>query len=349
MKDWPNPLFSLPDVRFDYGEQIKAAMLNFTMPPGHTTLDRLTETANAVLNSQRAQIIDTSELATKAVAQMVEQMQAPAIALQESIQRMLGELPPLNQVQQTIKILPSAAFFQSLPTLTSVTETYDQVLATLVQAQAEEQAGVQVLDDADFKFVANYLAARLFRDFASVDQRVRSAVITNSLKGFVNSSEFLESVEQAATNSAVVKRRWHILEKGLHHQRRRDYVVSIPVLMPQFEGLLADTLILRSLVERDGTKLYELDPATGARRPNKKGGPIEVNGLNALITKSNYAGSPELGFLADHVSNRLCGQRNGVLHGANTTYGNAKLSVSLSVLIATMIDAITELESVAQN
>jgi hypothetical protein len=125
----------------------------------------------------------------------------------------------------------------------------------------------------------------------------------------------------------VISRRLRIVEKALDAHNRRDYLVSIPLFFTQIEGILGDYLVYKGIVTKRHGKLLD-------KNAN------EVQGIIQLINCSNSTGRPSnLKYVESALKDdKLSNKRNAILHGRNYSYGNAKLSTRILLLLWVLID-----------
>ncbi len=172
-----------------------------------------------------------------------------------------------------------------------------------------------------------------------VDARIRNAVVTNRLSRLTRNDEFRTDLERLFNSSSVLKRRWPIVEKALLAHQERNYTVSIPTLLAQVEGTFTDALILMSLVVRVNGKICERD-SSGNPKLDKNGKPIQLRGLKGkvdLLKRRLNASDLEdeylLEALASFFTSYLISERNDIMHGKSISYGKAKLSIQLVLII----------------
>lgn len=232
--------------------------------------------------------------------------------------------------QNTVKIaanpiefnlnLDIGRFFDNLPDFTVIAE---RLVAYGKAADALEEGG--------FSFLLRYWTlgdiAR-FVEIGSISPRVRSAVTTNRLLALTRSDEFINELEQLFNESTILRRRWKVLEQAIIAHKDRQYILSIPVLLAQVEGIFSDALVLKNLVVRVNGQLCAKD-ITGMPRLDRRGRPIQLHGLGQKVQNSDLQNEDILQGLAEFFVDYLVPERNGILHGNLTNYARAKLSVQL--------------------
>lgn len=214
----------------------------------------------------------------------------------------------------------TGAFFENLP----------DILELHRRAEEELEQVISVLHGAGYSLLNHWLLSSLFRlvGIDQVDNRVRSAVVTNRLLGITRRQGFFDEIRLRFSESSVLSRRWRVIEQALIAHRNRHYAISIPTLLAQIEGIFTDALVLKGTVKQDNGKLYARDPS-GALKLNKNGDPIELHGLRLKVKHSDLQDEPLLHDLARFFTDYLVKGRNDILHGRIVDYDKAKLSVQL--------------------
>jgi hypothetical protein len=83
-----------------------------------------------------------------------------------------------------------------------------------------------------------------------------AVLVTLALLTLTRSEEFAAELKERVLGSSVLEHRWEIVEQALDARRRREYLLSIPPLLAQIEGVIADALVLKNLAVPVGHKLY---------------------------------------------------------------------------------------------
>jgi len=221
--------------------------------------------------------------------------------------------------------------FASLPN----TAEWEELLKESAEANlAFAQAG--------YSFINHLVSYSSIRQFASINTKVRSAVITNSMAAKTRSKEFEQHLQQLFEQSSVLLCRWPIVVQAIHAHRQRDYYVSVPALLAQVEGIIGDALILKNLIHREGNHLYIIE--NGVIKRGRDGNRVEAKGLHSLIQQSRWKDDEVLQGVADLITTQLAGERNGIMHGRRVNYGKAKLSVQGLLLLLVLTTMFTDLE-----
>jgi hypothetical protein len=190
--------------------------------------------------------------------------------------------------------------------------------------------------------------ARKFYKAAQVDPKVRHAAITNRVLALTRSAEFEEELRYGFEHSSLLRSRWEIVQLGLKSHCRREYLLSIPALLAQIEGILADMLVAESAVVRRKGKLYAAD-TNGKIRRGKKGKEIEIHGLGQLVQNSRLQNDELLKGVASYIADRLVPERQPILHGRNVKYGSPKRSTQLLLVLWILAVELLDLEDEQPN
>jgi len=216
-----------------------------------------------------------------------------------------------------------------------------RVLAAQFEAFEEENGAIRQAGLAD---LVNPLPAYLFRGVRRVDQRVRTAWLTNQVLHFSRTDEFAEEIEHAFSGSVVLARRWPVIAEALDAHRSRRYLLSIPPLLAQTEGVVGDALVLRGIVRPAAGKLYVLD-SKGKRARDAKGKFIMISGAHDLANRSKQLDHETLQSVADYITTIFVGNRNPILHGRKPAYSSPKLSVQSLLALLFLAEAVSEFEA----
>jgi hypothetical protein len=289
----------------------------------------------AIANSINSMVADAMQSTTAAITNMANGYTSIVKGLVDGTRLLDFSFPTLAL----------SSFFDSLPSISSIVSDLSGALESVSRVIESEKRGRSVLDASGYLLLTAYYTPSAFRDFDQVPTRVRSAVITNALRQATVEAEFVEDLRKRFTTSSLLRKRWPIVDRAIHMHRNRDYYLSIPPLLAQFEGMLCDLLCARSLVKRNGDRYYVLDASGQQFKRNKNGGMIPINGLGSLVDNSGYQNHVVLQDFAGFISQSLCRERNAILHGRNVRYNKAKLSTSLIFLIATLVIEIESIEA----
>ena len=228
--------------------------------------------------------------------------------------------------------IDTSRFFAALPDFTELEEAFEEI-----------RKGEETLRETGYGFLYTKSSIRFVRQFADVDPKELQALITDKLVQETQETKFQEELHTLFQQSSVLRSRWEIIIQALGAHRRKEYFLSIPALLPQVEGIIGDMLILRNLIEKQGHQLYKKE--NGKIKINDKGDPVPARGLKNLIDHSHLKDDPDLHAVADFITERLLGDRNGVLHGRSVDYGTARLSVQALLVIREIAKVLVDLEN----
>src|SRR5690349_4201434 len=115
--------------------------------------------------------------------------------------------------------------------------------------QWEETRQAEVaLEVSGYGFSAHLWEAAFVIGFARVSPKVRAESVTNKLLALTRSREFAEALTSSIKSSPILMRRQRVILRAFEAHKERDYVVSVPLLLSQLEGIVGDMLRLRGLV-----------------------------------------------------------------------------------------------------
>lgn len=217
----------------------------------------------------------------------------------------------------------------------------------LMRAFEEARLGDEVLREADFGFsdVLWTIAYRrtLARTNAAPNSKNAQAAVTNRLLAVTRSEWFVEDVAETFASSSLLAKRWRVVGSAIGAHASRDYALSIPVLMAQVEGALADAMMLKDLVVKEGNAYYLVGEDGGPKR-GKKDRRLPPVTLGAVRSNADLREGTELGAAAEFIANSLVQRRNEVLHGRDVGYARAKLSVQALLVLTVVAEAVARLE-----
>ena len=209
--------------------------------------------------------------------------------------------------------------------------------ATFEDLRRTQRRGKAMLDETGYGFAGHALLSTVFAYLEEIDPQVRAAVATRDFLAYTRSEDFEHALRASFEESIMLRRWWRIIDRALAAHRQRDYVLSIPPLLAQVEGAIADALILKGTVVPIGKKLYAKEP-NGTIKRNRKGERIAIHGASELLKRSGFKDHAVLKGIAEVMTDKVLQERNSILHGRRTSYGTAKLSnqalLMLSILSA---------------
>src|SRR5258708_37293419 len=104
---------------------------------------------------------------------------------------------------------------------------------------------------------------------------------------------------------------WRVAARALGVPPRRDYLLSIPPLLAQVEGCIADALILKDIAVSKSGKLYKREH--GRLKLDKHGKPVELHGAGQLIHHADFQRHPVLQDMVTLMTTQLIDHRNAIL------------------------------------
>lgn len=253
-----------------------------------------------------------------------------AINVEPILPRIFESVMGVKGITPSLSTWLGNAWFDALPKPGSFVTLFPD-LADLFRQQPVRTKAEQVLDASGYLFTIALWEPTFVLEFASIDPRVQPAVATTKLLHVTCSAEFTDELQAMVQNSALMRRREAAIMAALRAHQDRNYIVSIPLLFMQLEGILADVLILKGEVVEIKGKLYRCGPD---RQPilimGKKGlQRVEIRGLSELVDWSGYKDHPELDLTAILITKDLARERNKILHGRMKAYAQAKRSVRI--------------------
>lgn len=177
------------------------------------------------------------------------------------------------------------------------------------------------------------------REFYDDTSQSRPTQVTKCLHLMTSNEEFVAKLLSMIRASPKIRSHGRAVEAGISAHASRNYLLSIPALLPQVEALTMKLLNRERYIKwsRSRRAWCETDPKTGKFRCDKKGNPIRVNGLGSLdgvITRIENNPLPVgLPFLNKGVS----GYRNAVMHGRLVKYDRPRESSRLVLLVLLLV------------
>jgi hypothetical protein len=249
-------------------------------------------------------------------------------ALATAADRLRPSTVPLGALDG-IRLPDISRIFRSLPDPEQIREGAQRL-----------QAGAETLGSLGYGFTIDMWAPSFVAQVGRGELSRRA--LHDSFREHTREGSFAEEMRHRFQESARLRRRWAIVGAALEAHRRREYVLSIPPLLAQLEGLVTDLLLLRGQAVVLGRKVVAKD--AGSLRKGRDGKPIVLKGLDAKIRTSGFESMAEVRMGAEFVLNQLAPARNAILHGNRTTYGSAKLSVQLLLLIWIYAEVVVAVE-----
>lgn len=232
-------------------------------------------------------------------------------------------------------------FFQGLSVITSIAqwgfpERWEQLRR---DRRAELLLDTQLgfLNDFTEDVIADLVDEAPFRS-----RQQQRAYITRQLYRLTASQEFWNELQKELHLSPTSRRRLPILSSAHKAHQRRDFVLSVPALLAQMEGLLASVACEKRVIrwDRRTQKWYFVDGKTGKYRLRpkwKRGKKVlerdTVQGLQGLTRGDGSSAAPSIFNTVSHIRGGEAEMRNRILHGTHTTYGRTSRHSSKLLLI----------------
>ncbi|MCD4686196.1 MAG: hypothetical protein K8S97_09690 [Anaerolineae bacterium] len=299
---------------------------------GPIPFDKFRDQTAIFIRETSSKLVDTFVGPMQDIVQdFVQQVLAAQTVLAEAFENLSNAVrdafkPVVDHINDEFSRM-GGPFFESLPVVTEIAESIERAAS-----------GAETITLGGYSFVLHDLTVRYvasFSDYLHVPSRVRGAVVTNKLLAVTRSSSFIEDMRVIFTTSPLLRRRWHIVQLAWKAHFRREYALAIPALFAQIEGVFGDLLIIRGRGVRRGGEMFIR---------TKKDRWAKVSGLQNLVEYSKLKREPLFIEAIDFMLNQLIPDRNAILHGGNTKYGRAKLSVQLVFLLFFLSHVVIDLE-----
>jgi hypothetical protein len=267
--------------------------------------------------------------ATKSVQNMID--------MQDAIRNATANMfvPQLKDIFPTLQ---TGVLFDSLPRINyaqfALPPNFGELLERMRERIQRGEDGRAVLADMNEPWLTALFDATEFADFLNLEEEERRLAIDEKLAQVFAEEDFKTDLQSLVESSELTRPRWRIINRAIDAHLAGDYLCSVPLLLPQLEGMFADLLHIKNLVVRQNGKVYEIDPATGQPRLNVKGKQIAVPGLQRLVELSQFPTTPGLVDFAGFVIDHTCGFRNGTLHGSDLAYDTVQNSNRTALQLA---------------
>lgn len=316
------------------------------MPAAHELLQPLYEPALASIPGMAAAAAERSVL-----EETLAGLGGAAMGIGLSVEQMKEFANAASDIRSFTLGMEPGWFMELLPDLNLVTQAIERI---------REAEGEDALEANDFGF-ASYLVPREFLiGLASIALPARGLDITSHLTSLTTEASFREELREKMSQSDTLARRWPIVDRALKAHCEDDYFLSIPALLPQVEGAMADALTLKGTVIVVEGKLYWKDPDTGnakvSKKGRRKGEPIQITGGKQLLQNQPLREHPILQGVADVLAanvlkdkndkkDKMFDDRNLILHGNSVDYNKAELSTRALLVLLTVAPEITAFEA----
>jgi len=224
---------------------------------------------------------------------------------------------------------------EPLPDLSPMIKLFDEAI----------DEGEAALDEGGYGFAVQLFTERYLASLAWIAQNVRSASVANKLAAYTRKPEFREQLRSRIEQADVLKRRWAIIDRALHAHSSKDYILSIPALLPQVEGAMRDSLLLKGSLVSKGGKLYRKDLSGSGLKLDKNGMPIEIHGAQMMLQGNPLKDHRLLHMVSEVLTTGLIAERNDILHGKNVRYNKARLFLRALLILPAIAPDIAAFEA----
>lgn len=206
------------------------------------------------------------------------------------------------------------------------------------------QEACDILTEAGYGFLTPVWNVLVIAKYATASSKLRQANITKVLVRLTRHDDFGSNLGNTMQGSSLLAKRWPIVAKAYEAHKRGEYLLSIPPLLAQVEGVLTDLMILRNEIAPKRGKFYAKGD-DGNIKVNKRGDLVEVQTLGSKIDHSRFNDHDLLNEVKHLFLNHLIKERNAILHGRHTRYGTAKLSTQTLLLFYMLACELAGIES----
>ena len=145
-------------------------------------------------------------------------------------------------------------FLDKLPKFTL--PLFEEILEAVRHHQEMVRAGDAMLEAAEYGFADHLWNGLYIASFASVNSSTHHMAVTNKLLAATRSDNFGDELRDYFQSSVTMGRRWHVVEAALEAHQRREYLLSVPAMLPQVEGAIVDAMVLKGFTIKKNGKLY---------------------------------------------------------------------------------------------
>ena len=311
-------------------------------------VERQKEELQAVLAQMKVPDFGAIRLPKVPVMDLSSSVFAGIGTIGESIQRLSDLIQPhldtvAKQISHQLRLIAEVrASFVPPPELTRIfnslpsPERWREIFEGL-------REGKSTLDELGYGFTVDKWEVSFIRQIGRGDYGRRE--LHDAFREHTRTPAFSEQLCEVFSRTPRLHRRWRIVGPALNAHSRREYALSIPVLLAQLEGIVTDLLILRGQAAFRGKDLLAKEAGRLKRQARDPTKPVVLPGLDAKLRHSGYKSMEEVRDGAEFMLNRLIRPRNAILHGSRTSYMSAKLSVQLLLLIWIYAEVVAAAES----
>lgn len=190
----------------------------------------------------------------------------------------------------------------------------------------------RILESKGFGFTNHLWKNSFIKEFNDIPDQVSDAVVTNKLLSITRKESFYEELIDFFNDSSILKERKEIIDSAYTAHKNRNYLLSVPVLLTQIEGIINEMLILRGEAKLIKGKFFARNK-DGSLKLNKNNNPIKLTGLKWKIDHSKFKNDKILKEIANSISDKLIFERNEILHGQGVNLIKPKLSTKCLLII----------------
>lgn len=224
-------------------------------------------------------------------------------------------------------------FLDKLPKFTL--PLFEEILEAVKHHQEMVRAGDAMLEAAEYGFADHLWNGLYIASFASVNPSTHHMAVTNKLLAATRTDDFGNELRDCFEGSVMMGRRWRVVEAALEAHQRREYLLSVPAMLPQLEGAIVDAMVLKGLTVKKNGKFYLRDD---------EGKSKQLIMFRNAVDNAQLEDDPTLEGTSSFLADSLVQRRNDILHGRDPRYGKAELSVQSLLVLMILAKAVGEIE-----
>lgn len=276
------------------------------------------------------------------IASILGQFKAIASSVENYTQRLVQQFEPVfEQLNKAIANVVTQPFTREL---VAVIEALPELNILIDEWEAQADEAFEYLEEQGFPsdILDRVLTEWDVLRIARTEYRIRPAVATNTLLKLTRSDDFGRAILSRMASVARCRKRLPIVQQALKAHIDRSYFLSIPALLCQLEGLWEDAMFLRDevmyvpYVDKKGRKGKNLKTRKGEKY---------VGTMDLKLKHSSFRRHPALDGSIELLSSAIVPNRDAIFHGQTVSYGKAKLSVQLLLVIFVIVSEIGIIES----
>jgi hypothetical protein len=198
---------------------------------------------------------------------------------------------------------------------------------------------ITCIEKFGFDFISMWLLYPVIKGINKKPLRQQNALLTNILRNYTSTNEFREDLENLLASNNGLKKRKKIILQAYEAHVNKQYTLSILGFLTQVEGVYTDALKKSGDIKlrpNRGKKLVYVDVITEKKEMTGLSRKIEVE---ASLLKNLSTYSDTVAPIREQLKKSIIDKRNSIMHGSNTSYATASLSVkTLLILLILMIE-----------